>query len=249
MREEEFIESFTAFCEDEAGLIKLRLGVPLGIDVAETLVLSQKREKPFMIRHTCVTGVKRTSFIKRVIFTLSCLYEKTEANFFIISPRKEYGEVLRLLNADVTAPFVREKADVDECLACVKELVDLHDREKGCPRLILVLDGLEEIEGCNKNGDLEEYRAFFELLARRGNVEIISGVELIKSIFSGYPGAFVGVGNCLVTTIEEGKADVTYVGEDSSLSMPTPIRFPSEPSVTETVIFLNAMAQKQATEN
>ena len=245
MRSEEFITSLTTFCEEEMQLQRLRLGMPLGMDAADTLVLSQKREKPFMIRHTCVTGVKRTSFIQRVLFTLSCLYEKSEANFCIVSPRKEYGEMLRLLNADITAPFVRQKEDVTACLDCVKELVELRTREKGCPRLILVLDGLEEIEGCNKNGDLEEYRAFFDVVARREDIDVISGAELMRSIFSGYPGAFVGVGNCLVTTIEEGKADVTYVGEDSSLSMPTPIRFPYQPSVTETVIMLNALAQKR----
>ncbi len=246
MRSEEFISSLTGFCEDEAGLQALRVGVPLGMDVTENIVFSQKREKPFMIRHTCVTGVRKTAFIKRTLCTLTCLYEKTEANFFILSPKAEYGELVKLLHADITMPYIREKGDIESCLACVKELVSLHTREKGCPRLILVLDGLEEVEDCNKNGDLEEYRAFFDLLARQPNMEIISGVELMKSIFSGYPGAFVGVGNCLVTTVEEGKADVTYVGEDSSLSMPTPIYFPSAPSITETVIALNALAQKQS---
>ena len=117
----------------------------------------------------------------------------------------------------------------------------MYQTEKGHPRLILVLDGLEELEGCNKNGDLEEYRAFFDLTLRNENVEIITGAELMKSIFSGYPGAFVGVGNCLVTTREEGKADVTYVGDDSSLSMPTAMSFPDSPSVTETIIFLNSL--------
>ena len=67
----------------------------------------------------------------------------------------------------------------------------------------------------------------------------------MRSIFSGYPGAFVGVGNCLVTTQGNGKADITYVGEDSSLSMPTPILFPDEPNITETVILLNSLAAKE----
>ncbi len=249
MRSEEFISSLTTLCEKEGDLQRLRVGVPLGNDVTGALVLSQKREKPFMLRHTCVTGVRRSAFIKRVLFTLSCLYEKSEANFLIVSPKKDYGELLRLLNADVTVPYVREKADVDECFKCVKELLSMHETQKGCPRLIIVLDGLEEIAGCNKNGDLEEYRDFFDLVARKNNVEIISGVELMKSIFSGYPGAFVGVGNTLVTTIEDGKADVTYVGEDSTLSMPTPFRFPIAPSTTETVIMLNALAQKRSAQD
>ena len=244
MRSEEFITSLTSFCKEEEDLQVLRQSLPLGKDVTDTLVLAQKQEKSFMFRHTCVTGVKRTAFIKRLICTLSCLYEKEEANFLILSPKREYGELLRLLHADITAPYLRDKADVEAGLTCVKELVSLHDRERGCPRLILIVDGLEEIEGCNRNGDLEEYRDFFDAVSRRKNIEIISGVELMRTIFSGYPGAFVGVGNCLVTTLEEGKADVTYVGEDSSLSMPTPIRFPDAPSITETVIYLNSLTQK-----
>jgi regulator of sigma E protease len=71
-------------------------------------------------------------------------------------------------------------------------------------------------------------------------VTLISGTDLIKSIFSGYPGAYVGIGNCLVTTREDGKADVTYVGEDSALTMPAPISYPCQPSFTETLIAFNA---------
>ena len=79
------------------------------------------------------------------------------------------------------------------------------------------------------------------MLAREKNVAIISGAELIKSIFSGNPGVFVGVGNCLITTREEGRADVTYVGEDSSLSMPVALQYPDSPSVLESIIYLNAL--------
>ena len=107
-------------------------------------------------------------------------------------------------------------------------------------KFFLVLDGIEDLSGCNANGDLEEYRNFFDVVSRKKDVVFISGVELIKSIFSGYPGAYVGVGNCLITTREEGKADVTYVGEDASLTMPKLISYPCTPSITETVIVCNA---------
>ena len=245
MRAEEFIALLSEQSKDEEGLCRLRAGVPLGVDSIGNVVFSQKREMPFTMRHTCVTGVKRTAFIKRLIVTLSCLYDKPEANFLILSPRTEYGELLRLKNLDVTVPFVSTKADVESAKACVSELLNMYlTGGKGYPKLFLVLDGLEEIEGCNQNGDLEEFRAFFELIARQKNVEVISGTELMKSIFSGYPGAFVGVGNCLVTTREEGKADVTYVSDDSSLSLPTVMSFPDAPSVTETVIFLNSLPDK-----
>lgn len=244
MREEEFISALSQESESEESVRRLRAGIPLGRDMAGNFVFSQKRERPFTVRHTCVTGARRTAFIRRLLITLSCLYDKTEANFLILSPRAEYGELLRLYSADVTVPFVRLKSDLEKAMECVRELISMYTLQSGYPRLFLILDGLEELPDCNLNGDFEEYRAFFDLVARNANIEIISGVELMKSIFSGYPGTFVGVGNCLVTTREEGKADVTYVGEDSSLSMPTAMFFPDSPSITETVIFLNSLPSK-----
>ena len=95
--------------------------------------------------------------------------------------------------------------------------------------------------GENIRGDLEEYRDVFELLMRKPDVDIICGADLGKSIFSGYPGAFLGIGNCLVTTRESGKADVTYVNEDSSLTLPMPIVYPNDPTVMESIIYLNAL--------
>ena len=248
MRSEEFISFLMDGCKNDADLDKLRMGLPLGQDTAGNVIYSQKREKPYTFRHTCVTGMRKTVFIKRLLVTLSCLYEKSEANFLILSPRTEYGELLRLHNVDMTVPFVRLHSDLEMAKKCVQELLALHEREKGCPRLILVLDGLDELPDSNKNGDLEEYRAFFELITRRTDVEIISGAQLMKSIFSGYPGAFVGVGNCLVTTREDGRADVTYVNDDSSLSLPTMMTFPDTPSLTETVILLNALPTANGTD-
>ncbi len=248
MRTEEFIGILSEKSNGEE-VFALRDGTPLGIDVAGELVLSQTCEHPFTARHTCVTGARRTAFIRRLIVHLSCLYDKSEANFLVLSPRQEYGELLRLKNADITVPFVRTNADVEKAKACVCQLIEDYARGVGYPKLFLVLDGLEELPECNLNGDLEEYRAFFELLARQKNVEIISGAELMKSIFSGNPGVFVGVGNCLVTTREEGRADVTYVGEDSSLSMPTAMTFPDAPSVLESIIYLNALPMRKGGED
>lgn len=239
MRSEEFIALLTEKTTEDSARKQIREGVPLGLDGTGALALSQLREHAYTPRHTCVTGMRRTGFIRRLIATLSRLYDESEANFLVLSPRNEYGELLRLQNASLTVPFIRSKADLDLAFACVKELVS-NASVGGMPRLFLVLDGLEELPECNANGALDEYRSFFELIAREKNVDIISGAELIKSIFSGNPGVFVGVGNCLVTTREEGKADVTYVGDDSSLSMPVAITYPDSPSVLETVIALNA---------
>ena len=241
MRAEEFITILVEKCTDEEALCTLRAGIPLGVDGLGNTVLSQCTEHEYTVSHTCVTGARRTTFIRRLLITLSCLYAPSEANFFILSPRNDYGELLRLQSADVTAPYLRSKADLDEGLRCLRELTSLYRQGRGYPRLVLVLDGLEELDGCNGNGDLEEYRATFEALAREKNVDVISGVELMRSIFSGNPGVFVGVGNCLVTTREEGKADVTYVQADSSLSLPVALTYPDSPSVTETLIFINAL--------
>ena len=155
-----------------------------------------------------------------------------------MSPYTEYGELLKLNGADITVPFIRTQEDLQAVRDCLVKLAELH-AEKTCLKLFLILDGLEELEGCNKNADFEEYREIFDLLARRQNVEIISGVELMKSIFSGYPGAFVGLGNCLVTTREHGRADVTFVGEDSSLSLPITITYADLPTIEETVMAFN----------
>ena len=240
MRAEEFITFIAEKAKGEEEANALKTGLPLGLDAAGEAVLSQTVEHSFTPNHTCITGANRTAFIKRMLLTLSLLYKKSEANFLVLSPRTEYGELLRYKGIDVTVPYVRTKADVEKAKACVKGLAAEYARGAGYPKLFLVLDGLEELPETNGNGDLDEYREFLDILAREKNVAIISGVELMRSIFSGNPGVFVGVGNCLVTTREEGRADVTYVGDDSSLSMPIAIQYPESPSVLETIIQLNA---------
>lgn len=241
MRSEEFISVISGMSHDDDQFEELKKGLHLGLDSVGNIVRAQKMDKPFTLRNTCVAGVGRTRFISRFLITVSCLYEKTEACFFIISPKTEYGDLLRLKSMDATVPFIREKGDVELAVETVKALLAQRENGKGYPHLFLVLDGLEELPECNRNGDLEEYREIFDLFNRRKDVDVICGADLMRSIFSGHPGAFVGVGNCLVTIREEGKADVTYVGDDISLSMPVPITYPSEPSVMETVIYLNAL--------
>ena len=76
---------------------------------------------------------------------------------------------------------------------------------------------------------------------QKDGVDIITGVDLGKSIFSGHPGALLGAGNCLITTHKEGEADVTYVEEDFSLTLPAPISYPSEPTVMESIVLLNTL--------
>ena len=241
MRSDEFLKTLTEDTDGADSLKSLRESVPLGVDAVGEVVCSQLREHSFTPRHTCVTGARRGAFLKRTVLTLSRLYHRNEVNFLVLSPRTDYGELLRLQGVEITVPYIRSRSDLESACACVRELVAANEQGRGCPRLILVLDGLEEIPGCNANGDFAEYRDVLDSLVRKNEVEVFTGVELMRSIFSGDPGVFVGVGNCLVTTREDGKADVTYVGDDSSLSMPTAISYPDTPSVMETIIAFNAL--------
>ncbi|MBQ9113520.1 MAG: hypothetical protein IJY05_01200 [Clostridia bacterium] len=245
MRSEEFISTISALSQGDEKFEEIRYGLPLGLDAASNLALAQKTRKPLTVRNTCVTGVNTSNFIRRMLISVSCLFERDEACFFIISPKTEYGELLRLKSIDATVPYIRLKSDLDLAVDTIKELLRMRENGTGYPHLFIVLDGLENLPDCNKSGDLEEYRAIFELIRRREDVDVICGVDLTRTIFSGYPGAFVGIGNCLVSLREEGKADVTYVKEDASLSLPVPITYPSAPSVLETVIFLNSLPKDE----
>lgn len=215
-------------------------GLPLGCDSVGNMLFAFRGNVASIWRHVCVAGIEKTSFIKRLLLTLSRLHDKHEASVLVLSPKTEYAELLRVNGLDITVPYIRNKEDLENAMLCVKEMIQSYAQGKKHKKLFLVLDGVDELSDCNLNGDLAENRAFLELIARKKDVTLISGIELIKSIFSGYPGAYVGLGNCLVTTREDGKADLTYVGEDSSLSMPVPMSYPCQPSFTETLIAFNA---------
>ena len=242
MRSEEFIAKVSQTVMGKENLDTLRKGIPLGVDVQENIVIAKKRACAY--NQLCVMGVKRTSFICRTLLTLSCLYDKDEAQFLVLSPRQEYAELLRLRNMDVTVPYLRSLADLEEAKKTVKELLLMRENGSGYPRLYLVLDGLEELTDAEGSYNFEEYREFYNLIMRKEDVEIISGLNLERSIFVGYPGALVGIGNCLVSMNGEGKADVTYVNDDVSLSQPIPIVFPSAPSLMESILFLNALPKE-----
>ena len=244
MRSDEFIATLsTTFAEEEEKFDKMRKDLPLGIDSVENVVYSHKNEIPYSTRLTCVTGGGKSAFIKRLLITLSCLHEKSEICFFVLSPNSDYGELLRLKSMEVTVPYIQTQADFTAAVETLKALLLMRGQGKGYPRLCIVVDGVEKLDGCNRNEDLEEQRNVIELLATREDVELILGVDLTKSIFSGYPGAFVGVGNCLVATRDLGRADVTYVNEDATLTMPIPMSYPDSPSITETVLFFNSVSK------
>lgn len=241
MRAERFIEILLDTKSDPTDFLRIRRGIPLGETAEGALVFSRLKESPYLVKHTAVTGVERTQFIKRLIILLSALYKEEEASFLILSPKTEYTNLMRLKGKDVNVIYIRTKEDLESGKKCLRDLLDMRKTMR-CPRLFVVLDGLEDMENCNQKGELEEYREILEM-ARGKDVEIITGADLIKSIFSGYPGAFVDVGNCLITTCGAGKADVTYVGEDASLSLPTALVYPNESTIDETIAFVNTLAE------
>ncbi len=244
MRSDEFISKLAPYFGEDETFEKLRKDLPLGVDSVGNILYARREGNSFSTRHTCVTGSGKSHFIRRLLLTCTCLYERTEASHLILSPHSEYGELLRLGAADFTVPYIRTKSDLEEATKTLKELLTMREYGRGYPRLFLVLDGLESLGGCNRNEDLEEDRELIDLLSRRENVDVITGVDLTKSIFSGYPGAFVGVGNCLIATRESGKADVTYVTDEGSLTLPLPLTYPDAPSLTETVVLFNSVRKK-----
>ena len=248
MRSEQLIQAISACATEENAFLALKKGLPIGQTDGGEIVVSQKRERTLTTRHTCVTGAGKSECIRRMLVTLSCLYEKDEACFLIFSPYREYGELLSFSAMDITLPYVRGKEDLKSIVTTLKELRAMREMGgNGYPHLFVVLDGVDELPGCNKNGELEELRDVIELLSHREDMDVICGVELYKSIFSGYPGAFVGIGNCLITAEQDGKADVTYVQDDVSLSLPITVEFPTEPSLSQTAALLNSIAKRDKT--
>ena len=241
MRTEEFIQKISKQAEDNARFEELKKGLPLGENGDGEVVLAQKNAQIYTVRNTCVTGSNKTQFISRLLISLACLHEAKDACFIVLSPYVEYGELLRLSGCDFTIPYIRSKEDLAPAMKTLKELIFMRENGKGYPHLFVVLDGLETLEEGKTNMDLSEYSAILELFMRRADVDVICGMDLSRSIFAGCPGMFLGRGNCLVTARENGKADVTYVNDDTSLTMPLPIAYSSEPTVMESIIYLNSL--------
>ena len=239
MRTDEFIAKLSDISKtNPAEFDRLRACIPLGVDGFQGVAVSHRENKVERYHHTCVSGGFKTEFIKRLTLTLACLYEREEAAFLILSPYLTYGELMTLKNADITVPFVRNAEDLRMAQSCLQEIARTRGEIGLAPKLFVVLDGIETLT----EGDtaLMSYRPFLDTVGTSG-IEIISGVDLSKTVFAGYPGGFVGVGNCLVTTGGSGSADLTYVNLDTSMSLPKAITFPSAPSVAEAIAFLNGL--------
>ena len=152
---------------------------------------------------------------------------------------------MHLDGMDATVPYILNKAHFEEALKALRAAKEMRERGgAGYPHLFVLLDGVEELQGFNESGDLEELRAVIELLAHREDVDVLCGVDLVGSIFKGYPGAFVGIGNCLVTAEKDGKAYVTYVEDDASLSLPITVDYPADTSLADGIALLNTLPKE-----
>lgn len=237
MRSDEFIAQILQASTKE-DIQVLREKLPLGQNDGE-LIYAQKTTHLFTPRHTAVTGEMRTTFIKRLILTLSQLYSPEEAHFFILSTKSDYGELLSAKTIDLTLPFIRTQEDFELAVKSIKDLIANDEQGKYRRKTFIVIDGIESLTKSALLNDLENYRNLLDYLTLKQKVDVITGVDLMQSIFSGNPGVFVGFGNCLITVHSPEKADVTYVNVDFSLSTPTAFEYPSSPTFLETVASLN----------
>ena len=74
MRSEQFITSVLKKSAEEN--INCQEKLPLGEDAIGNPVFAKTYDGPTFYRHTCVTGACKGAFIRRLLITLSCLYEK-----------------------------------------------------------------------------------------------------------------------------------------------------------------------------
>ena len=213
--------------------------IPLGLGEDDAPIFAHTEVCPARYHHICVTGEKRGEYIRRFILSICKLYGPDKVSFLILSPDKAYGELLYLKDADITIPLINRYADCVSALDTLREFVRmLAVEQENSPKFFLVLDGLEDVMSEGEKQTFECFKPFFDVVGASG-IEIITGIDLEKSIFNSYPGAFVGHGNALVSTDVLGKADVTYVGIDSCLSLPLSVSYPDSPSVSDCVFSLN----------
>ena len=237
METEKFLTELATIAQNnEYRFDDLRARLPLGSDSDGKIILSalKSSENGFSpaFRHTCVVGTARTEFIRRLILTLSSVYDRGQSAFLVLSAKREYAELLRLKRADLVAPVLSSVKDVWTAVGFARAQARLRrgNGKNVFGNLFFVLDGLENFA----NGGLDCYLPFFKIATECG-AHVITGVDLKSSVFADSPEQFVGAGNSLVTAMTEGVAGITYVKEDGGLTLPASFAFPSSPTVLEAV--------------
>ncbi len=203
----------------------LRERIPLGVYTGGEIATAHREEKPDRYHFILATGEDRRAFVFSLILCLSCLYDENEVSFLILSPHDEYSALLSLSGVDISIPYMRTKEDFDLAMQTVEALSRMRTLSSSYPRLIVVCDGLEEIEGLPFDDVTEPYTRCLEKVGAIRS-EVIAAADITKSNFCSFPGAVVGIGNCLVSTKGLGKGDITQVGLDSSLGVPRQAEYP-----------------------
>lgn len=245
MTTEEFFKHLASVAQDSAERFEEIIErLPLGLDSEKRFVFARSVsdvDLPVGVAssHTCVVGTGRSAFIRRLILTLVGVHDEGRIAFVIVSPKREYAEFLKIKRADVFMPVLKSVDDLWGVIRVCKEQADLRmgggDRIYG--KLVIVADGLEELTG----GALDCYLPFLSLTA--SGVELITGVDLVGSVFSASPQSFVGNGGCLITVTNRGVADVSRVNFSGELELPRPFEYPSEPSLSESISLVNEVEQ------
>lgn len=214
----------------------LKTRVPLGINSENKVLAAGQRES--VSTHVCVTGVGRTEYIRRLVLNLAGCYDQGQVNFLIASPKREYAELLKLTRANVIAPLIDDLSGVWTALDFAREqaILRLNGGNEKYGKLFFVLDGLETLT----NGSFDGYLPFFNLAHSYG-VDVITGVDLLGSVFEERPQDFVGGENCLVTVTNAGKADVVYVQKNGKLTLPAAFFYPSEPNFADSLAFVDKL--------
>ena len=214
----------------------LRARLPLGLDNENRIVAAGQREA--VCTHVCVTGVGRTEFIRRFALAIAGAYDCGQVNFVVVSPKREYAELLRLTRANVVAPLIDGLSGVWQALdfARAQAALRLNGGNEKYGKLFFLLDGLETLA----NGRFDVYLPFFNLAQSYG-VDVVTGVDLLGSVFEERPQDFVGGENCLVTVTNAGKADVVFSKRDGGLTLPATFFYPDEPNFADALAFVDKL--------
>ena len=237
MTTEEFFKELTSIARDNAFRFDdLRARLPFGVDGENRICVAGQRECVFT--HACVTGRGRTEFIRRFVLSLVGAYANEQTNFVIVSPKREYADLLRLNRANVVAPLINNLDGVWKALEFARAQALLKGKlGESYGKFFLVVDGIETLS----NGNYDCYLPFLNFANAFGG-DIITGVDFLCGIFEDRPQDFVGAGNCLITVSNTQTADVVYAQKDGSLTLPVAVAYPSEPSVLESLAFVNKLA-------
>ena len=233
---EEFFKTLTELSQNDGfAYSDLRARLPLGLDSDGNVVVAGQREGWFT--HACVTGRARTGFIRRLILSLAALHERGKANFVILSPKRDYADLLRLNRANVVVPLIDRLESVWKALEFVREQAILRERTgESYGKLFVVLDGLETLS----NGSYDCYLPFVNCAHAYG-VDIITGVDLLGGLFEDRPQDFVGAGHCLITVSDAESADVVYAQKSGGLTLPISVKYPFCGGVDEVLTELNRL--------